>query len=71
MVVILPNAKDGLRTLIEKLDETNFNYQMIKNYGSKTELQLFLPKFKVENSLNLEEYLKGVSTQSEDDHLSQ
>ncbi|XP_031779676.1 antichymotrypsin-2 isoform X1 [Nasonia vitripennis] len=54
MILILPDEKDGLREL-----EKNFDWNKISKASClTTEVELFLPKFKVEATINLKSALK-------------
>ncbi|XP_015428720.1 PREDICTED: leukocyte elastase inhibitor-like isoform X3 [Dufourea novaeangliae] len=51
MVIILPNEIDGLAAVEQKLQSTNMND--IISQGVSCEVQLFLPKFKIESKMDL------------------
>lgn len=57
MVIILPNKIDGLAALTEKLEEATAacNAQLGQTY--EREVQVYLPKFKTESKLDLENTL--------------
>ncbi|XP_028982353.1 uncharacterized protein LOC107043756 [Diachasma alloeum] len=58
MFIILPNSVEGLRKA-----ESNFhhvNFQELHNRGRTTDMYLYLPKFKTQSSLNLEQPLKKI-----------
>ncbi|CAL7940871.1 unnamed protein product [Xylocopa violacea] len=56
MVIVLPNAVDGLADLEKKLQNVNLVNVLTQGYEKK--LVLLLPKFKVESKINLEEVLQ-------------
>lgn len=57
MYVILPNEIEGLRYI-----EENFNKESMKNIEWKSnKVDLFLPKFKIEFTIDLRETLKKVT----------
>jgi serine protease inhibitor len=58
MFVVLPNRKKGLQQLTNDLDTINFN-RALWNMDA-TEVNLLLPKFKIDFSINLNEAIKGV-----------
>ncbi|XP_047344055.1 antichymotrypsin-2-like isoform X7 [Vespa velutina] len=58
MIIIVPNDIDGLAELEEKLPQYDIGELLKKAY--KTEVQLHLPKFKIESSLNLNQNLKNL-----------
>lgn len=57
MIIILPNQKNGLYNL-----EKNFEWNSISEatYSTK-EVELFLPKFKLEATIDLKKSLKEVN----------
>ncbi|XP_065333054.1 antichymotrypsin-2-like [Cloeon dipterum] len=55
MEIILPNKRDGLKELEEKLATANLSE--ILNSGLEGDMVVYLPKFKVETSLDLGKYL--------------
>jgi serpin B len=59
LVILLPNKRTGLAEL-EKRMETEDLSELMKKAGNR-ELELYLPKFKMEVTLNLNEPLKKVS----------
>ena len=58
MVVLLPREKEGLSQLEEKLNSTNLQ-SMFDNLRER-KIEVFLPKFKMEQSLRLSETLSGL-----------
>ncbi|CAL7941296.1 unnamed protein product [Xylocopa violacea] len=56
MVIILPNKIDGLAQVEKKLQ--NVNLANILNQGYEREVNLYLPKFKVESKINLNSVLE-------------
>ncbi|XP_076474265.1 antichymotrypsin-2-like isoform X3 [Bombus vancouverensis nearcticus] len=56
MIIILPNEIDGLPDVEKKLQSTNLTN--ILSQGYKEEVELWLPKFKVESMLKLNDVLK-------------
>ncbi|CAB3385440.1 Hypothetical predicted protein [Cloeon dipterum] len=61
MAIILPNKKNGLKTLEEKLATTNLN--RLLQSARLRKVTVFLPKFKIETSLDLVDQLSkmGIS----------
>jgi serine protease inhibitor len=58
MVIILPNKKTGLAALEEKL--ATMQLSELLQRASNTEVEVYLPKFKVETTLDLEQHLSKV-----------
>ena len=58
MVVLLPRKKDGLSELEEKLNSTNL--QSMLDSLRESEIEVFLPKFKMEKNIRLSETLSGL-----------
>lgn len=58
MIIILPNEIDGLSEVEKKLQ--NIRLSDILNQGYEQEIQLYLPKFKVESEIHLNNVLKKV-----------
>lgn len=58
MLIILPNSKTGLPALEAKLESTNFD-EITKNLYSQ-EVNVELPKFKIETELDLKDTLENV-----------
>jgi serpin B len=59
MVIILPNKKTGLKELEEKLATKELSELMQR--AKNTEVEVYLPKFKVESSLDLKPHLENVN----------
>lgn len=59
MVVLLPEEVEGLSCLEEHLSADALA-QLLKTLSVSSDVQLFLPKFKVEQSINLEDSLKAL-----------
>ncbi|XP_065345565.1 serpin B4-like [Cloeon dipterum] len=57
MVVVLPNAKDGLKALEQKLDRLELLKDLL-NMTTLTSVDLFLPKFKFETFIDLKPQLR-------------
>lgn len=56
MTVILPDEVDGLTNL-----QSNFSWEILKNVSrSNSEVELYLPKFKIEFTVDLETILRTV-----------
>lgn len=55
MIIILPNNIDGLKKLEDKLNK--INYGKIRESGYKRPVELSLPKFKIESSIDLQSAL--------------
>ncbi|XP_052130440.1 antichymotrypsin-2 isoform X4 [Frankliniella occidentalis] len=60
--IILPNAKDGLEGLQQKLRAGAFDLSNIPFYPTK--VQLSLPKFKLEETINIKDLFKKMGMQS-------
>jgi serine protease inhibitor len=58
MVIILPNKKNGLALVEEMLLTTEIS-ELLKETDS-TDIELYLPKFKIETTLDLEKALGTV-----------
>lgn len=58
MIIILPNEIDGLTEVEKKLP--NIKLSDILNQGYEQEIQLYLPKFKVESEIHLNSVLQKV-----------
>jgi serine protease inhibitor len=58
-VIVLPNERTGLAALEEKLS-TQTLAEMLER-TTKAKVNLYLPKFKVETTLDLEHHLSTVS----------
>jgi serine protease inhibitor len=61
MVIILPNKKTGLAALEEQL--ATMQLSELLQRASNTEVEVYLPKFKVETTLDLEQHLSKVLIQ--------
>ena len=59
MMIILPNQKTGLAALESKMNEINFAEISSGLYSQEVNLEL--PKFKIEFDINLNEPLKKVN----------
>lgn len=59
MVIILPNERTGLANLEKKL--ANVDLSSITNGSSNVEVQVSLPRFKIESTIDLKETLTNVS----------
>lgn len=56
MIIILPNQIDGLLNL-----QTNFSFEMLANTTrSYNDIELYLPKFKIEFTVDLKNALNKV-----------
>ncbi|XP_076163834.1 serine protease inhibitor 3/4 isoform X3 [Ptiloglossa arizonensis] len=56
MIIILPNEINGLSEVEKKLQDTSMTD--ILNQGFEREVELYLPKFKIENKIDLNSYLQ-------------
>jgi serpin B len=56
MVIIVPNEINGLKDIEENLE--SFNQTRLASSGYNTDVLLYLPKFKIESTIPLEEPLK-------------
>ncbi|XP_076242696.1 antichymotrypsin-2 isoform X2 [Calliopsis andreniformis] len=64
MIIILPNEVDGLSHI-----QTHFSWEILANTSKfETEIELYLPKFKIEFTVDLENILRklGLNTMFED-----
>jgi len=59
MIILLPDAKDGLKDLENNLSKINLND--ISNKMSQYHVTVKLPRFKLEQSLELGDTLSNVS----------
>lgn len=59
LMIIVPEAKDGLTDLVQGLSEVTISN--IRGYGSLEEVEVYLPKFKVESTISLKEPLEQVT----------
>ena len=57
-VAILPHAVDGLPALEQRLDVTSLLEQLLADMKPETDLLVYLPKFKIETSVELSSHLK-------------
>ncbi|XP_044015978.1 antitrypsin-like isoform X1 [Aphidius gifuensis] len=55
MIIILPNTVDGLKKSGDKLNQ--INYQTVRDSGYRRPVELRLPKFKIESSIDLQSTL--------------
>lgn len=58
MYIMLPNRKDGLQDLEENFDKINMT--AIHNDNVMYRIEMYLPKFKIETTLNLNQPLKDI-----------
>lgn len=58
MLMLLPDDKDGLKTMEEKLAGTTI--ESIRNKLTNRESMIIMPKFKLETSYDLEDHLKAL-----------
>lgn len=58
MIIIVPEAVDGLSALVEGL--SNYRIGDIRKQGKSHQIDVFLPKFKIESTLSLREPLEEV-----------
>ena len=61
MIIVLPDKIDGLAEVEKKLENLSLSY--LRQCGSCAEVELSLPKFKIESTLHLKDILSEVSTQ--------
>lgn len=64
MYLILPNKRDGLDELVSRIDSSNLHRTQI--LMDKLEVKVSLPKFKITNTVKLNEILKAVIIFSKD-----
>lgn len=69
MIVVLPVEYDGLSALEEKM--TQFSVAGVTQYLEEERVEVFLPKFKIEYEVNLNEVLKEVKLRTFRFFLSQ
>lgn len=62
MLIILPKARTGLNSLVEKLQ--NVPLQSLKSQFRRKHVRLFLPKFEAEFYVDLKQPLKSVSSEN-------
>lgn len=60
MLIILPNEIDGLTNIENNLEKINLNYAEIFSGYYKPEIKVYLPKFKIETTIDLTVVLKQV-----------
>lgn len=61
MVIILPNAAEGLSALVEKLANVKIETIRLRGLNVRQSANVRLPKFKIESSFLLDEPLKQVN----------
>ena len=61
MVIILPDEIEGIKEVENNLEKFNLDYEQSFGNISKREVRLFLPKFKIETSIDLNETLQQVT----------
>ena len=61
MVIILPDEIEGIKEVENNLEKFNLDYEQSFGNRSKREVRLFLPKFKIETSIDLNETLQQVT----------
>ena len=59
MLIILPNKKDGISALESKIGQVNFQ-DLVKSLQEE-EVEVKLPKFKIETAITMKEPLQEVS----------
>ena len=59
MIIILPDEIDGLIKVEKNLENISINY--LKEIASSVPLRLFVPKFKIESTIELNDVLSRVS----------
>lgn len=59
MVIIVPDEIEGLKKIIDNIEK--FNQTALSQVGYEREVFVYLPKFKIETQLDLENPLKNVS----------
>ncbi|XP_077522091.1 iris-like isoform X3 [Amblyomma americanum] len=59
MVVILPDSVEGLSKLEDSLTASNLS-NLLKNFRNGSDIELYLPKFKLEQAIYLKETLKAM-----------
>ncbi|OXU29427.1 hypothetical protein TSAR_002441 [Trichomalopsis sarcophagae] len=57
MVIIVPDEIEGLSAIQENLE--SFNYTRLAEAGSEREVQLYIPKFKIESTIDLQKPLEA------------
>lgn len=60
MVIILPEKMNGLKTLVENLHQVNLSETLQQLY--RKDVEIYLPKFKTESTLDLKTTLKKVKS---------
>ena len=61
MIIVLPDEIDGLAEVEKKLENLSLSY--LRECGISIDINLSLPKFKIESTLHLKDTLSEVSTQ--------
>ena len=59
MIIVLPNTIDGLIEVEENLE--NISIKELRKVSSLVPLRLFLPRFKIESTIELNDVLSKVS----------
>ena len=60
MIIVLPNEINGLKELEENLGSLSLKY--LKQFEVITNTDIYLPKFKIESSIDLSDILSEVSS---------
>lgn len=60
MVLVVPDEIEGLSDIEKNLDKIDLDYQNQFGRGFKTEVNLYLPRFKIESTIDLNEILQEV-----------
>lgn len=58
MIIILPNEIDGLKYVQDNIEKVNIAESLRRSYPREVEVSL--PKFKIESTLNLKDTLEKV-----------
>ncbi|KAK8762406.1 hypothetical protein V5799_026311 [Amblyomma americanum] len=59
MVVLLPDSVEGLSKLEDSLTTSNLS-DLLKNFRNGSDVELYLPKFKLEQAIDLKETMKAM-----------
>lgn len=59
MLIVLPDEINGLQEVEQKMSEMNLDD--IRRQGQQVEVELYLPKFKIESTIDLQDTLTEVN----------
>lgn len=67
MIIIVPEKIEGLSYIEDSLEF--FNHTRLEESGTEREIQLYLPKFKIESSIDLTSSLSNVCKYNQSDSI--